>query len=78
MLNQVKHFPYLKDKSIYLGVKLSVNGKPKMTQYALLEIPSDPAGRFVILPSVNNNHYVNPARRYHPSQSARGILDIPF
>jgi polyphosphate kinase len=29
-----------------------------MTQYALLEIPSDPAGRFVILPSVNNNQYV--------------------
>ena len=58
MLNQVKHFPYLKDKSIYLGVKLSVNGKPKLTQYALLEIPSDPAGRFVILPSVNNNQYV--------------------
>jgi polyphosphate kinase len=58
MLDQVKQFPYLKDKSIYLGVKLSVNGKPKMTQYALLEIPSDPAGRFVILPSVNNNQYV--------------------
>jgi polyphosphate kinase len=58
MLDQVKQFPYLKDKSIYLGVKLSVDGKPKMTQYALLEIPSDPAGRFVILPSVNNNQYV--------------------
>ncbi|MCW3127813.1 MAG: Polyphosphate kinase [Bacteroidetes bacterium] len=58
MLNQVKHFPYLKDKSIYLGVKLSVNGKPKMTQYALLEIPADAAARFVILPSVNNNQYV--------------------
>jgi polyphosphate kinase len=58
MLNQVKQFPYLKDKSIYLAVKLSVNGKPKLTQYALIEIPSEQMDRFVILPTVNNNQYV--------------------
>jgi polyphosphate kinase len=57
MLNQVKHFPYLKDKSIYLAVKLFVTGKPKLTQYALIEIPTE-VGRFVILPSVNSNQYV--------------------
>ena len=58
MLNQVKHFPYLKDKSIYLAIKLSQNGKPKLTQYALVEVPTDQVKRFVILPSANNNHYV--------------------
>ncbi|MBS1622727.1 MAG: polyphosphate kinase 1 [Bacteroidetes bacterium] len=58
MLSQVKRFPYLKDKSIYLAVKLSTKGQPRLTQYALLEIPSDPEGRFVILPSTNHNHYV--------------------
>jgi polyphosphate kinase len=58
MLNQVKHFPYLKDKSIYLAAKLSVDHKPKLTQYALIEVPTDQVGRFVILPSVNDNHYV--------------------
>ena len=58
MLNQVKIFPYLKDKSIYLAIKLFVNNKPKLTQYALIEIPTDQVGRFVILPSVNSNQYV--------------------
>ena len=58
MLNQVKHFPYLKDKSIYLAIKLSVNGKPKLTQYALVEIPTDQVSRFVILPSSNGTQYV--------------------
>jgi polyphosphate kinase len=58
MLNQVKHFPYLKDKSIYLAIKLSIHGKPKLTQYALVEVPTDQVGRFVILPSVNSNQYV--------------------
>ena len=58
MLNQVKQFPYLKDKSIYLAIKLSVNEKPKMTQYALVEIPTDQVERFVILPSSNDNQYV--------------------
>ena len=58
MLNQVKHFPYLKDKSIYLAIKLMVTAKPKLTQYALVEIPTDQVGRFVILPSVNSNQYV--------------------
>jgi polyphosphate kinase len=58
MLNQVKHFPYLKDKSIYLSIKLSVTGKPRMTQYALVEIPTDQVQRFVILPSHNSHQYV--------------------
>ncbi len=51
MLTQVKSFPYLKDKAIYLAIKLSVDRKPRSTQYALVEIPSGVGGRFIILPS---------------------------
>jgi polyphosphate kinase len=55
MLNQVKTFPYLKDKVIYLAIKLT-SGSTK--QYALIEIPSDSAGRFVQVPSTNKNQYI--------------------
>ena len=55
MLNQVKQFPYLKDKVIYLAIKLT-NGKTK--QYSLVEVPSDSTNRFVILPSHNQNQYI--------------------
>ncbi len=55
MLNQVKQFPYLKDKVIYLAIKLSY-GKNK--QYSLVEVPSETIDRFVILPSHNQNQYI--------------------
>jgi polyphosphate kinase len=58
MLNQVKQFPYLKDKFIYLSIKLSVTGKPKNTQYAIIEIPTDRMSRFVELPAIGGNHYI--------------------
>ncbi len=55
MLNQVKQFPYLRDKVIYLAIKLT-NGRTK--QYSLVEVPSDSTDRFVILPSNNQNQYI--------------------
>ena len=55
MLNQVKQFPYLRDKVIYLAIKLT-HGKTK--QYSLVEVPSDSTDRFVILPSHNQNQYI--------------------
>jgi len=55
MLNQVKNFPYLKDKVIYLAIKLTA-GTTK--QYALIEVPSDSAGRFVQIPTSNKNQYI--------------------
>ncbi|MBL0310268.1 MAG: polyphosphate kinase 1 [Bacteroidetes bacterium] len=58
MINQVKVFPYLKDKSIYLAVRLSVQNKPKEKQYSIIEIPTDVVDRFLVLPSTNNNQYV--------------------
>ena len=58
MINQVKTFPYLKDKVIYLAVKLSTKGKPRDKQYSLIEVPTDVVNRFLILPSQNQNQYI--------------------
>ncbi len=58
MINQVKLFPYLKDKSIYLAVRLSVKAKPREKQYSIIEIPTDVVDRFLLLPSSNENQYV--------------------
>lgn len=51
MLAQVKEFPYLKDKAIYLAIKLGVKGKPNSKQFALIEVATDVVDRFLVLPS---------------------------
>ena len=56
ILSDVKKFPYLKDKSIYLAVKLSKKDGSKV-KYSLLEIPSK-LERFLVIPSISNNKYV--------------------
>lgn len=56
MLNQIKSFPVLRDKAIYLAIRLSLKGKLNK-EYALIEIPTD-VERFIILPSVNKSQYV--------------------
>ncbi len=58
MLNQVKLFPALQGKAIYLAIRLSVRNKPALKQFALVEIPSDVQDRFVILPSSNKKQYI--------------------
>ncbi|HLP20572.1 MAG TPA: polyphosphate kinase 1, partial [Chitinophagales bacterium] len=58
MINQVKSFPYLKDKTIYFAIKLSVTDKPLQKQFSLIEIPNDTVERFITLPSTNQNQYI--------------------
>jgi hypothetical protein len=36
MLNQIKQFPTLRDKAIYLAIKLSQKGKPLNKEFALI------------------------------------------
>jgi polyphosphate kinase len=52
MIQSIPQFPYLREKSLYLGVVLSRKA-PEMEEkkFALIEIPSRLLGRFVILPS---------------------------
>jgi polyphosphate kinase len=58
MLTQVKTFPYLKDKAIYLAIKLSNINNQTIKQYSLIEIPTDVVPRFIILPRSNGHHNV--------------------
>ena len=45
--------PTLKDKGIYLGIKLS-NKEESDTLYSLLEIPTDTVSRFFVFPKDEN------------------------
>ena len=58
MLQNVKEFPQLKDKSIYLAIKLSrINTTPD-TQLAIIEVPTDVIPRFIVLPPINRKKYI--------------------
>ncbi len=58
MVDEHKAFPYMKDKSGYLFVRL-IADKPKLkNKYALIEIPSKATNRFVILPQEKNKKYI--------------------
>jgi polyphosphate kinase len=58
MLDPSAPFPYLKDKSGYLIVKLGRTGKEKKSKFALIEIPTELQTRFVVLPKVKENNYI--------------------
>lgn len=58
MLKSAPEFPYLRDKSIYLAVKLSSRIKGVKKQYALIEIPSERTPRHVVLPELNGKKYI--------------------
>jgi len=51
MIESIPTMPYLRDKSLYLGVVLSRRDASMKRKYALIEIPSRVLGRFVLLPS---------------------------
>ncbi|MEI6816186.1 MAG: polyphosphate kinase 1 [Bacteroidota bacterium] len=56
MLDSTLEFPYLKDKSIYLILKLARN--KKKPRYSLVEIPTDRLSRFLVLPSTDEKKYI--------------------
>jgi polyphosphate kinase len=58
MLSNVKEFPYLKDKSIYLAVKLSSTEPGIATDHALIEIPTNVLPRFLVLPSEYEKKFI--------------------
>lgn len=58
MLNQISKFPYLKDKTIYLAIKLSKSENIKLVQYALIEVPTEVVDRFLILPSIGQQKHI--------------------
>jgi polyphosphate kinase len=58
MLKSVPEFPYLRDKSIYLAVRLAISKPVSSKQYALIEVPSETTPRFVVLPEENGKKYI--------------------
>ena len=58
MLHNVEDFPYMKDKSIYLAIKLTKADKTIDKEYALIEIPTDSFSRFVEFPSESNRKFI--------------------
>jgi polyphosphate kinase len=57
MLHNVKSFPYLKDKAIYLATKLTGSDESVKTEYALIEIPGN-ISRFLVLPPDGEKKYI--------------------
>ena len=57
MLHNIEGFPYLKDKSIYLAIKLS-SSKNKKIEYALIEIPTELLPRFIELPFESDRKFI--------------------
>ena len=57
MLHNVKSFPRLKDKSIYLAVKMTSKDPNVDMEYAIIEIPTDRLGRFLVFP-IRSRKYI--------------------
>ncbi|MBL7896707.1 MAG: polyphosphate kinase 1 [Bacteroidia bacterium] len=58
MVDDTKSFPYMKDKSGYLFVKLISIAEKKKNKFALIEIPSKILNRFVVLPTEDDKKYI--------------------
>jgi len=59
MIESIHNFPFLRDKSIYLGVVMWKKDSLLKRKYSLIEIPSRVLGRFIILPSPSpDEHYI--------------------
>ena len=56
LIESIPQFPYLREKSLYLGVVMRKEKTAYDQKYALIEVPSNAVGRFVLLPSKNNTH----------------------
>ncbi|MBL7696621.1 MAG: polyphosphate kinase 1 [Chitinophagaceae bacterium] len=58
MVEGISHLPYLREKSIYLGVVLSKSDHSLKRKYSIIEVPSKTLGRFKELPSPGNEHHI--------------------
>jgi polyphosphate kinase len=53
MIETLPQMPYLRDKSIYLGVVMKKKQSAYRNKYALIEIPTQSLGRFIQLPGAS-------------------------
>jgi polyphosphate kinase len=58
MIESLPQLPYLRDKSIYLGVVMRKKNSAYNQKYALIEVPVTAVGRFILLPSKQGEHQI--------------------
>ena len=58
LIEDLPELPYLREKSIFLGVVMSNISQSYAQKFALIEVPSRVLGRFVILPERDGNKYI--------------------
>ena len=58
LLNSHTAMPYMRDKSLYIGVAMRRKKNPEESNFAIIEVPSRFTGRFVQLPSENEEKHV--------------------
>ncbi|RYY23419.1 MAG: polyphosphate kinase 1, partial [Chitinophagaceae bacterium] len=58
MIESIPAFPYLRDKSVYLGVVMSKRNDKTQKAYSIIEVPSRTLGRFIKLPSPEGQHHI--------------------
>ena len=58
MIEGLHQMPYLRDKSVYLGVVMRKKKTAYSHKYALIEVPAKAVGRFVLLPSKAGEHNI--------------------
>jgi len=58
MIETIPELPFLRDKSIYLGVVMSKKESALKRLYSVIEIPTRVHGRFVLLPSPEGEHHI--------------------
>lgn len=58
MIESIPEYPYLRDKSIYLGVVMWKQESALKRKYAVIEVPTRFNDRFIILPSPDDEHHI--------------------
>ncbi len=58
MLSKKNKFPYLRDRSAYLAVRLSKKSEPGNVAYSLIRIPGRSVPRFLVLPKMGRKKFV--------------------
>jgi polyphosphate kinase len=58
MIETLPQLPYLRDKSIYLGVVMRKKDSAYHQKYALIEVPTKAIGRFIKLPSKAGEQHI--------------------
>jgi polyphosphate kinase len=58
LISRLEEFPELRDRSIYLAIKLSKSLVSDAHEYALIEIPTGDISRFIQLPTIDDKKYI--------------------